>query len=278
MKAARPETPRAVLLIDVVGHSAPEAARGVEKIRAILEEHPNTLLFEARDAAEAEALLGRPQEARRHRAAHQRLQAERGHRPPARGAGGVRPLPRRPERRGGALRAGPAAWTGWRRSSAAPCRPRTIRSGWPPRSRPRSSAARGAATPSPGPAAKDLRSLALLEDFRRDAARAGPRLPGAHPRHGPGAPGGARPAGGPRHAHARGRRQRARERAGAVQRPGHAGAGRAGHRPGHGQGGRARRRGLRRARHRRHQAQVPRARADRRSSRPTGARWTPARS
>ncbi len=52
VKAARPETPRAVLLIDVVGHSAPEAARGVEKIRAILEEHPNTLLFEARDAAE----------------------------------------------------------------------------------------------------------------------------------------------------------------------------------------------------------------------------------
>jgi FAD/FMN-containing dehydrogenase/Fe-S oxidoreductase len=52
VKAPRPETPRAVLLIDVVGHSAAEAARGVATIRAVLEPHPNTLLFEARDAAE----------------------------------------------------------------------------------------------------------------------------------------------------------------------------------------------------------------------------------
>ncbi|GAO04572.1 DUF3683 domain-containing protein [Anaeromyxobacter sp. PSR-1] len=52
VKAARADTPRAVLLIDVVGHSAEEAARGVGSIRAILDEHPNTELFEARDAAE----------------------------------------------------------------------------------------------------------------------------------------------------------------------------------------------------------------------------------
>jgi len=52
VKAPRAETPRAVLLIDVVGHSAEETARGVEKIRSILAPHRNTLLFVARDAAE----------------------------------------------------------------------------------------------------------------------------------------------------------------------------------------------------------------------------------
>ncbi len=53
VRAARADTPKAVLLIDVVGHSADEAARGVATIRKILEAHPNTELFEARDAAEA---------------------------------------------------------------------------------------------------------------------------------------------------------------------------------------------------------------------------------
>ena len=53
VKAPRAETPKAVLLIDVVGHSAEEAARGVATIRTILEPHPNTLLFEARDPAQA---------------------------------------------------------------------------------------------------------------------------------------------------------------------------------------------------------------------------------
>ncbi len=53
VKAPRAETPKAVLLIDVVGHAPAEAAAGVATIRAILERHPNTLLFEARDAAEA---------------------------------------------------------------------------------------------------------------------------------------------------------------------------------------------------------------------------------
>ncbi|MBK9519896.1 MAG: DUF3683 domain-containing protein [Anaeromyxobacter sp.] len=52
VKAPRAETPKAVLLIDVVGHAPAQVARGVATIRRILEPHPNTLLFEARDAAE----------------------------------------------------------------------------------------------------------------------------------------------------------------------------------------------------------------------------------
>jgi FAD/FMN-containing dehydrogenase/Fe-S oxidoreductase len=54
VKAARAQTPRAVLLIDVAGNSAEQASRGVERIRALLAEHPNTLLFAARDAAESQ--------------------------------------------------------------------------------------------------------------------------------------------------------------------------------------------------------------------------------
>jgi len=53
VKAPRAETPKAVLLIDVAGHSDAEARHGVERIRTLLERHPNTLLFEAKDAAEA---------------------------------------------------------------------------------------------------------------------------------------------------------------------------------------------------------------------------------
>jgi FAD/FMN-containing dehydrogenase/Fe-S oxidoreductase len=52
VKAARAETPKAVLLVDVVGHTPAEISRGVGTIREILESHPNTLLFEARDAEE----------------------------------------------------------------------------------------------------------------------------------------------------------------------------------------------------------------------------------
>jgi FAD/FMN-containing dehydrogenase/Fe-S oxidoreductase len=52
VKAPRAETPKAVLLVDVVGHAPGEVERGVARIRALLEAHPNTLLFEARDAAE----------------------------------------------------------------------------------------------------------------------------------------------------------------------------------------------------------------------------------
>ncbi|MFB3814059.1 MAG: DUF3683 domain-containing protein [Terriglobales bacterium] len=53
VKAARAETPKAVLLIDVAGHSEQDAEAGVERIRALLERHPNTLMFVACDAAEA---------------------------------------------------------------------------------------------------------------------------------------------------------------------------------------------------------------------------------
>jgi FAD/FMN-containing dehydrogenase/Fe-S oxidoreductase len=53
VKAPRAETPKAVLLIDVVGHSEEEVARGVGRLRSIVAEHGDTELFEARDAAEA---------------------------------------------------------------------------------------------------------------------------------------------------------------------------------------------------------------------------------
>jgi FAD/FMN-containing dehydrogenase/Fe-S oxidoreductase len=52
VKAPRAETPKAVIIVDVVGHSVHEVTRGVDKIRSILAPHPNTFLAEARDAAE----------------------------------------------------------------------------------------------------------------------------------------------------------------------------------------------------------------------------------
>jgi FAD/FMN-containing dehydrogenase/Fe-S oxidoreductase len=53
VKAPRAETPKAALLIDIAGHTAEQAERGVERIRTLLERHPNTLIFVANDAAEA---------------------------------------------------------------------------------------------------------------------------------------------------------------------------------------------------------------------------------
>jgi FAD/FMN-containing dehydrogenase/Fe-S oxidoreductase len=53
VKAPRAETPKAVLLIDIAGESDEQAGRGVERVRALLERHENTLLFAASDAAEA---------------------------------------------------------------------------------------------------------------------------------------------------------------------------------------------------------------------------------
>jgi len=53
VKAPRAETPKAVLLIDVAGHTSEEVARGAERLQAVLERYPNTLAFEARDAAES---------------------------------------------------------------------------------------------------------------------------------------------------------------------------------------------------------------------------------
>jgi FAD/FMN-containing dehydrogenase/Fe-S oxidoreductase len=54
VKAARAQTPRAVLLIDVAGDTDQQASRGVQRIRTLLAQHPNTVLFAARDAAEAQ--------------------------------------------------------------------------------------------------------------------------------------------------------------------------------------------------------------------------------
>jgi FAD/FMN-containing dehydrogenase/Fe-S oxidoreductase len=53
VKAARADTPKAVLIIDVGGHDQAQAERGVARLRGLLEGRPNTLLFEARDPAEA---------------------------------------------------------------------------------------------------------------------------------------------------------------------------------------------------------------------------------
>jgi FAD/FMN-containing dehydrogenase/Fe-S oxidoreductase len=53
VKAARAQTPRAVLLINVAADSLEQANRGVDRIRELLTAHPNTLMFVARDAAES---------------------------------------------------------------------------------------------------------------------------------------------------------------------------------------------------------------------------------
>jgi len=53
VKAARLGTPKAVLLVDVVGHDDAQLKRAVAKIGAILEHHVNTEIAVARDAAEA---------------------------------------------------------------------------------------------------------------------------------------------------------------------------------------------------------------------------------
>nr|WP_320131291.1 DUF3683 domain-containing protein [uncultured Holophaga sp.] len=53
VKAARAETPKAVLVIDVAGHTPEEAARGAQRIHSILEGYPNTIAFGARDSAES---------------------------------------------------------------------------------------------------------------------------------------------------------------------------------------------------------------------------------
>ncbi len=53
VKAVRAETPKAVLLIDVAGHTEEQAARGAARVRAAVARYPNTEVFEARDAAEA---------------------------------------------------------------------------------------------------------------------------------------------------------------------------------------------------------------------------------
>ena len=53
VKAARAQMPKAVLLIDIAGHNREEVTAGVERVETLLEQHPNTMLFVARDAEEA---------------------------------------------------------------------------------------------------------------------------------------------------------------------------------------------------------------------------------
>src|SRR5574337_631995 len=52
-KAPRPETPKAVIVVDVVGHSLQQVERGLATIRGLLDGHRNTHLAVARDPAEA---------------------------------------------------------------------------------------------------------------------------------------------------------------------------------------------------------------------------------
>jgi FAD/FMN-containing dehydrogenase/Fe-S oxidoreductase len=53
VKAARPGTPKAVLLVDVVGHDGSQIRRAVATVRGLLARRENTELAVARDAAEA---------------------------------------------------------------------------------------------------------------------------------------------------------------------------------------------------------------------------------
>jgi FAD/FMN-containing dehydrogenase/Fe-S oxidoreductase len=53
VKAPRPETPKAALLIDIGGSSDEQANHGVERVRTLLARHTNTLIFVAHDPAEA---------------------------------------------------------------------------------------------------------------------------------------------------------------------------------------------------------------------------------
>ena len=52
-KAARSESPKAVLLIDMVGHTTEQILRGKENLLRLLDRHPNTEIFVANDADEA---------------------------------------------------------------------------------------------------------------------------------------------------------------------------------------------------------------------------------
>lgn len=52
-KAARAEASKAVILIDVVGHTPEQVARGVQTVRSIASAYSGTEVFEAKDASEA---------------------------------------------------------------------------------------------------------------------------------------------------------------------------------------------------------------------------------
>ena len=52
-KAARSELPKAVLLIDMVGHNSRQVLRGKERLERLLAPYVNTELFTAQDEDEA---------------------------------------------------------------------------------------------------------------------------------------------------------------------------------------------------------------------------------
>ncbi|NMW21107.1 MAG: DUF3683 domain-containing protein [Chlorobiaceae bacterium] len=54
VKAPRAQTPKAVLLIDIAGNTGAEVQSGVERVERLLKPHPNTMMFLARDQADAE--------------------------------------------------------------------------------------------------------------------------------------------------------------------------------------------------------------------------------
>lgn len=54
VKAARSESPKAVLLIDMVGHTPEQIERGRQRLKALLQPYKNTRIFVAKDETEAE--------------------------------------------------------------------------------------------------------------------------------------------------------------------------------------------------------------------------------
>ncbi len=53
VKAARAQTPKAVLIVDLAGATPAAVAAGAARLRSVLDRHPDTLCFEARDPAQA---------------------------------------------------------------------------------------------------------------------------------------------------------------------------------------------------------------------------------
>jgi len=53
VKAPKAQTPKAVLLIDIAGNSPAEVQSGIDRLESLLKLHPNTMMFLARDSADA---------------------------------------------------------------------------------------------------------------------------------------------------------------------------------------------------------------------------------
>ena len=145
-------------------------ARGGPDPAASSTAHPNTLRLRGARRGRGEALLGRPQEARRHRAAHERLQDERGRGPPARRARRVRALRRGGERRGGAVRAVRFVERAQEilRAAAPPASDPEWLAAKIPAALERFERARDAIARS---AERDLRSLAILRALQREVSQ-----------------------------------------------------------------------------------------------------------